>query len=332
MNFNQDNCRFYRNTLPSPDDIVMVEVISEIKNIGYNVGLIEYGNLVGLVQLSEIRVGKRNNSPNPLKIGQQLPMIVLTVNQGTKEINLSKKKVPKDEIEKFESKFKYRAKIYQLGIELSKLYCTYCKQTKGTQDHNIESIMNKSIWNLLKQSSADDEDADDEETDEQEDDEGIFDMEKADDIWNKALEDPSIILQNDAFSPNFVTHYVSNMGSRIVKTDAIFEVDLIARSFDEDGVQKIKNLFNTYIPIPDDYDVTISIQAPPTYKLHIQGSDIVVCQQIYEKSVEILTNVAKETNIQFKANGPLTKIRDKSLEFHFLTNRDLDNMTFDQFE
>ena len=73
-------CRFYRHRYPKLDDVVMVNVRS-IAEMGAYVSLLEYGNIEGMIMLSEL-TRRRIRSINKLvKIGRSECVAVIRVDE-----------------------------------------------------------------------------------------------------------------------------------------------------------------------------------------------------------------------------------------------------------
>lgn len=308
MSIHKRTFRFYRNEFPEVDEIVMTRVTRKIDNLGYAVELLEYANIEGIAQLSEVTRGGRHKSPNPLKIGQVLPMIVLRVDPNTKEIDLSKRKVPKEEVESFEKLYQSYGRMNNLGMELYELFERFCSQTGEKMDDGIEFVMNASIWNLFEK----DDDCD------------------LDEIWSQTLENPRTIMKSRSFPARFEDLYADNITSRRVITNALFELDFSVQTYAENGVDLIKELLSVDLnqELPEKYTVSISILSPPHYKIRIEGTDLDKCQEIYEKSVHTLKEKAKTLDLTLNISGPLQRLRNKSVDLHFLSQFDLDKIDF----
>jgi translation initiation factor 2 subunit 1 len=97
--------RFYKPKTPQVDDIVMVK-IKQITELGVYAELLEFDNLLGFIQLSELSKG--NHSLKKYKIpvteGKIEICTVLSIDKN-QNIDLSKRRVQKKEIAAFQMKF-----------------------------------------------------------------------------------------------------------------------------------------------------------------------------------------------------------------------------------
>jgi len=93
------SCRFYEQKYPEIDDVVMVNVRS-IADMGVYVHLLEYNNIEGMILLSEHKIKRdRQRTINKLfKVGRTEPVVVIRVDKDKGYIDVSKKKVSKEDI------------------------------------------------------------------------------------------------------------------------------------------------------------------------------------------------------------------------------------------
>ncbi|KAJ2720267.1 hypothetical protein GGI07_004705 [Coemansia sp. Benny D115] len=104
-------CRFYEAEFPEIGDIVMVKIIS-IKEIGAYVQLEEYGNVEGMVPVSELSRKRIRSIQSHIRIGRREPVAVSRVDTSKGYIDLSKSKVRHDEVLACEEKFKNSKRVH----------------------------------------------------------------------------------------------------------------------------------------------------------------------------------------------------------------------------
>ena len=144
-------CRFYEQRFPEIDDVVMVNVRS-IADMGAYVHLLEYNNIEGMILLSElsrrrirlefsqdqcrnVTIIKLIRSINKLiRVGRTEPVVVIRVDKDKGYIDLSKRRVSKEDIERCTEKYskakavnsivRHVAEIlgYKTNDELEELY------------------------------------------------------------------------------------------------------------------------------------------------------------------------------------------------------------------
>ncbi|KAJ2803175.1 hypothetical protein H4R20_002996 [Coemansia guatemalensis] len=114
-------CRFYKAKYPSPGDVV-IATIARISDdeIGAYVKLDEYGDIEGMIPLSELSRRRIRSVQKLLRVGKREPMAVLRVDQDKGYIDLSKKTVSVEEAQACEEKFKMSRKVHTIVTHVAK--------------------------------------------------------------------------------------------------------------------------------------------------------------------------------------------------------------------
>ena len=98
-----ETCRMYKQEYPDEKQLVRVRV-TEINDANAYVELLEYNNIKGMILLSELTRKNRIRSLSKyIKVGREDVMVVLSSSKGN--INLSKRRIEKEETKKCEQKF-----------------------------------------------------------------------------------------------------------------------------------------------------------------------------------------------------------------------------------
>ena len=97
-------CRFYENKYPEVEDLVMVQV-KQIADMGAYVHLLEYQDVEGMILLSELSRRRIRSIQKLIRVGRREVVVVLRVDKEKGYIDLSKRRVSTEEIEKCEEKF-----------------------------------------------------------------------------------------------------------------------------------------------------------------------------------------------------------------------------------
>ena len=110
---NKLNCRMYESPYPEVDDLVMVTV-QQIADMGAYVTLNEYNNLEGMVLLSELSRRRIRSVQRLIRVGKTEVVVVLRVDREKGYIDLSKRRVSPEEVEKFEEKFNKSKAVHSI--------------------------------------------------------------------------------------------------------------------------------------------------------------------------------------------------------------------------
>ena len=153
---------YYKKKLPSIDDVVIAKV-TNICEYGIEVKLMEYNDIKGFINCSEVSRKKKVNFNKLLTIGKDILVHVIQVD-GTKcLIDLSKRTISDEDIKQFTETHKSHIQLYNLFkqiymkinniIELEKinqedLYNFMCNtlfeiQTEFENNYLLEKIINK---------------------------------------------------------------------------------------------------------------------------------------------------------------------------------------------
>lgn len=101
---NKIGCRFYKALFPEIDEVVMVNVRS-IAEMGAYVHLLEYNNIEGMILLSELSRRRIRSINKLIRIGKTECVVVIRVDREKGYIDLSKRRVSPEDIQRCEDKF-----------------------------------------------------------------------------------------------------------------------------------------------------------------------------------------------------------------------------------
>jgi len=296
------DCRYYKSELPTNDDMVIVQV-GAANEYGYHATLLEYNSIEGFVSLSELVRG-RMKKKKIVKEGDILPMIVVRVDKTKKYIDLSKKKVVANTSEAIMARYKYTTYLYKIGKEIYALYTDFCKEIQSELIHDLEFIMDSTIWRLYD----------------------AYSEEPHDKIYFDVLQNPKILFQSDKlvdiFSEKFIEKAVKNISERIIKNNMMQETAIHILVLSEAGVNQIKEILNHNIK-HDDYKITILINAPPIYNLRIEGPDEAEGKKLLEEVVSVIRANAEKVKAEFKITNEVKTLKIGSFDIRFFNQQEL---------
>lgn len=131
--------RFYENELPDINDMVIVKVNS-IEDMGVYVSLLEYDNIEGMIQMSELSRKRIRSISNIIRVGTIEICVVLRVDKIKIQVDLSKKKVNTEDIEPCQQRYNKSKSVNGIITYISSISKVDLKQL-------YEDI----IWPLNKQ-------------------------------------------------------------------------------------------------------------------------------------------------------------------------------------
>ena len=111
-------CRFYRDRVPDRDMVTMVEIF-EMKDMGANVRLLEYGGIEGFIQFNQVSTRRVRSVQKFLKVGKREMMEVLRVDEEKMYIDLSKKSLMPESVEEANARWKKSKKVHEIMFEVA---------------------------------------------------------------------------------------------------------------------------------------------------------------------------------------------------------------------
>lgn len=132
------SCRMYENQYPEIDDIVMVNV-KAIADMGAYVSLLEYNNIEGMVLHSELSRKRIRSIQKFIRVGRNEALVVLRVDKEKGYIDLSKRRVSPEEIQKCEDRYNKSKAVHSV--------MRYASEKTET---SLESLYVKFGWPLYR--------------------------------------------------------------------------------------------------------------------------------------------------------------------------------------
>ncbi|KAF6002704.1 eukaryotic translation initiation factor 2 [Cyanidiococcus yangmingshanensis] len=122
-------CRMYENPFPEPEDLV-IAVVRDIQEMGAYVTLPEYADCQGMIMLSEVSRRRIRSINRLLRVGRQEVCMVVRVDQEKGYIDLSKRRVSPEDVQKMEEKWSKSRTVHSImrhtadsvGVDLEDLY------------------------------------------------------------------------------------------------------------------------------------------------------------------------------------------------------------------
>lgn len=296
--------RFYRKEFPDVDDIVIMKINRE-DEYGYYGDLLEYENIEGFVALSELIKGKYMKKKHPFKKGDLYPFTVIRINYDKNTVDVSKKRTETDDGEDIMIQYRICGNINKLINEFYTMYMKYYKSKYLDEKlYNINDIMDVTIWKLY-------------------DDYDEYDYQ---DIYNKILGNPIILLPDSLFEENFIEKAIENINNRITKKDMIMEMNITLVVFEDDAIEKIKDIFNIDgMDLNDDYKIQITLKSTPVYKIKIEGQEKEIGYAVLAKLKEHFKNRSNKYKCVINFEEPKV-ITDTVYEIKFISDYDLEKI------
>lgn len=132
------DCRFYENQYPPVESLVVVNV-KQIAEMGAYVQLLEYGNIEGMILLSELSRRRIRSINKLIRVGKNEVVMVLRVDKEKGYIDLSKRRVSQEE-----------AAVCEERYNKSKMTHSVLRHVAETRGIPVLSLYEAVAWPLYK--------------------------------------------------------------------------------------------------------------------------------------------------------------------------------------
>lgn len=296
------SCRFYEQERPDLEDIVFVQIKDE-NEYGFHVDLLEYCGLEGFVSKSQL-VKKRTRKKRILRIGDKLPMVVLSADE--KHVNVSKRRLHEPDIPDFMQKYKFASYLNRVCLEIYNLYRVYCK-TKGIK-FNIEpeTIASECIWELVEEYNH-----------------------SYEDVYNEVVSNPDTIFKNSSLPDEFKQRVCAMLKDHIVSKDMLIETNLNLAVYSIGGVNTLKEVLDEtkFSSIDPEYKISIQMVSPPIYKIIVGGPTVEGGVHLTESILNEIKKSVKGQKSSFSSN-PHRVVREPVFQLKPISDYTIEHTEF----
>ncbi|EFJ47808.1 eukaryotic translation initiation factor 2 alpha [Volvox carteri f. nagariensis] len=265
------DCRMYEAKYPEVDDVVMVQV-KLIAEMGAYVSLLEYNGIEGMILLSELSRRRIRSITKLIKVGRQEPVMVLRVDKEKGYIDLSKRRVSPEDVQKCEERY-----------NKSKLVHSIMRHVAETTGQDLEALYDNIAWPLYRMHGH------------------AFDAFKTmvsdeGDAIFKRLEEEKGATAAALLSPEVREALLKNIKRRMTPQPLKIRADVEMTCFTYDGIEHIKVAIRAAeAQSTEECPVKMKLVAPPLYVLTTQTLD-------KNKGIEVLTAACEACQKSIESN------------------------------
>ncbi|RZC40691.1 eukaryotic translation initiation factor 2 subunit 1 [Asbolus verrucosus] len=231
------SCRFYREKYPEVEDVVMVNVRA-IAEMGAYVHLLEYNNIEGMILLSELSRRRIRSINKLIRVGKTEPVVVIRVDKEKGYIDLSKRRVSAEDVEKCTERFAKAKAVNSILRHVAELL-------KFESDEQLEELYQKTAWyfeDKYKKNKA-----------------------SAYDFFKQAVSDPSILAecQLDERTKEVL---LSNIKRKLTSQAVKIRADIECACYGYEGIDAVKTALKAGLSLSsEELPIKINLIAPPLY-------------------------------------------------------------------
>ncbi|XP_055595291.1 eukaryotic translation initiation factor 2 subunit 1 [Uranotaenia lowii] len=228
-------CRFYKQKYPEVEDVVMVNVLS-IAEMGAYVHLLEYNNIEGMILLSELSRRRIRSINKLIRVGKTEPVVVIRVDKNKGYIDLSKRRVSPEDVEKCTERF---AKAKAVNSILR-----HVADMMKFNDEQLEELYEKTAWHFeekLKTKAA------------------------AYDVFKQCVSDPAM-LDECGLEPEVKELLLSNIKRKLTSQAVKIRADIECACYGYEGIDAVKTALRAGLDMStEELPIKINLIAPPLY-------------------------------------------------------------------
>jgi len=229
-------CRFYQGRFPEIDEVVMVNVRS-IADMGAYVHLLEYNNIEGMILLSELSRRRIRSINKLIRVGRTEPVVVIRVDKDKGYIDLSKRRVSKEDIERCTEKFS-KAKAVNSIVR-------HVAQILGLKtDEELEDLYTKTAWHFEQKTKV---------------------QGSAYDYFKQSVTEPSL-LDECNLDEKTKQVLIENIHRKLTQNNVKIRADFECSCFTYEGIDAVKEALNAGMAVgTEEIPIRINLIAPPVY-------------------------------------------------------------------
>jgi len=230
------SCRFYEQKYPEIDDVVMVNVRS-IADMGAYVHLLEYNNIEGMILLSELSRRRIRSINKLIRVGRTEPVVVIRVDKDKGYIDLSKRRVSKEDIERCTEKYSKAKAVNSIVRHVAEIL-------GFKTDEDLEALYKKTAWHFEQKSKK---------------------QGTAYDYFKQSVTDPSL-LDDLGLDDETKNALLENIQRKLTQQAVKIRADFECSCFTYEGIDAVKEALRAGIAQgTPEIPIKINLIAPPVY-------------------------------------------------------------------
>jgi len=269
-------CRMYEAKLPNTDDLVLVQV-KNVAEMGAYVSLLEYNNAEGMILLSELSRRRIRSINKLIRVGRTEVVVVLRVDTEKGYIDLSKRRVSQEEIEKCENKY-----------NKSKIVHSIMRHVSETCRVPLIKLYEAFGWNLYKKFGH------------------------AYDAFKIMIQQPEKVLEGFDLHPQVRSALLKNVERRMTPPRIKIRADIEVTCFGYDGIDAIKKALKAGESCStEETPIKIRLVAPPLFVMLTASLDRKKGIAKLEEAIEIIRKCIKDGGGDLTVKNPPRAVTEK---------------------
>eukprot|EP01065_Artemidia_motanka_P001460 TRINITY_DN10653_c0_g1_i1.p1 TRINITY_DN10653_c0_g1~~TRINITY_DN10653_c0_g1_i1.p1 ORF type:complete len:331 (+),score=133.04 TRINITY_DN10653_c0_g1_i1:77-1069(+) len=291
MNFQQTGCRYYEQRYPDMEDLVIVKVRTIQPTAAY-CNLLEYGNVEGMIPLSEVSRRRIRSIGKHLRVGKTEVVQVFRVDKEKGYIDLSKKKVTEDDIRRAEERYNNAKAVHSIMSHAGVVW----SQQPECDVENLEQLYERVAWPLARKYGS------------------------AHEAFKIANASPDKVFAPLELHPKLRDLFVKDIQERLKANPHRVRADIELTCFAYEGIDAVKEvLLEGQSSVgTETCPLKVTLTSCPAYVLRTQSLDRDEAFRVIESAIQKMTEMIKARGGNLKVAKPPTETsedqRDKKAE------------------
>ena len=252
-------CRMYENKYPEVDDLVVANV-RQIAEMGAYVHLLEYNNIEGMILLSELSRRRIRSIQKLIRVGRSEVVVVLRVDKEKGYIDLSKRRVSAEDIQKCEEKYNKSKAVHSI-----------MRHVAEKSDTVLEDLYTRIAWPLYRRFGH------------------------AYDAFKLAVTESEKVFEGLEIRENEMRELMTGIRRRLTPQPVKIRSDIEVTCFGYEGIDAIRAALSAgeEMSTPE-ISLKIKLVAPPLYVIVAQSLDKSLGIEIMERAVARIEQVIRD--------------------------------------
>jgi translation initiation factor 2 subunit 1 len=267
------SCRFYSQRYPEVEDVVMVKV-RNIADMGAYVSLLEYNNIEGMILLSELSRRRIRSINKLIKVGKTEPVVVIRVDKEKGYIDLSKRRVSAEDMEKCTAKYSNAKAVNSILRHVAEVL-------KFDSEAQLVDLYQRTAWRYEEKTKK---------------------QGSSYDFFKNCVTDPSL-LDECGLSEKTKKLLLENIQQKLTSQAVKIRSDIEVSCFGYEGIDAVRAALKCGLECSkEDIFIKIHLIAPPLYVMTTSTPD-------RQKGIETLQDAIAAIQESIKGNGGIFSIQ-----------------------
>jgi len=260
------SCRFYAQKYPEVEDVVMVKMRT-IADMGAYVYLLEYNNIEGMILLSELSRRRIRSINKIIRVGKVEPVVVIRVDKEKGYIDLSKRRVSPEDVEKCTEKYSKAKAVHSLLRHVAEIL------EMDDDEEAFEDLYRKTAWRYEEKTGR---------------------QGSSYDFFKQAVLNPAMLAECD-LDERTQQILLENIQNRLTSQAVKIRSDIEVSCYGYEGIDAVKNALRAGLTCSnEEMAVKINLIAPPQYVVTTSTPERQNGLQLLNEALEKIKKVITE--------------------------------------